>query len=219
MELNYAAILITLGVLLVVVLLVVLLIRNGKRIRKLKEKISEYESKYSGIIDLDKEIETRSKEFEESKSGFQNQIESIKESLARLKDKYQTASEVYEELNHQINLYKDDLEIAEFGIYEPHFDFETSEIFKEKIKEVKSQQKSMISEKDAIWGLESWTVNGSEREGRKMIDKQTKLMLRAFNGECDSFISNARWNNVNRMQERTEKSMAATNKMGEHRLL
>lgn len=48
-----------------------------------------------------------------------------------------------------------------------------------------------------------------------MINKQKKLMLRAFNGECDSFISNVSWNNETRMEERIDKSIIAINKMGE----
>lgn len=38
-------------------------------------------------------------------------------------------------------------------------------------------------------------------------------MLRAFNGEADSFISNVDWNNILRMEERLQKSFDAINKI------
>lgn len=148
-------------------------------------------------------------------SSIQNQIDELKGSLKSLKEKYQNAGKVYEELNHQNNLLKDNLEIGEFGIYEPHFDYETSELFKEEIKDVREDQKELIRDKVAVLGGDGWTVNDSVQKGRTMINKQKKLMLRAFNGECDGFISNVSWNNETRMEERIEKTVEAINKMGE----
>ena len=198
-----------------IVIFVLILVNKSKQNKALKNQLEDYKTKYDGIIDVDKEIDNKKSEFSVIEKDLQDQVEEMKLSLTNLKVKYEKASDVFEDLSRQNNLLQDNLEIAEFGIYEPHFDFETSEIFKEKIKEIKTRQREMIKDKDAIWGGDNWTVNGSVREGRKMINKQIKLMLRAFNGECDSFISNVSWNNVNRMQERIEKSVDAINKMGE----
>ncbi len=201
--------------LILIAIFVLLLINESKKTKAFKIQLKEYTTKYGGIIDVDTEIEKKKSEFSEIEKKLQKQVNETKISFEILKEKYKKASEVFEELSHQNNLLQDNLEIAEFGIYEPHFDFETSEIFKEKIKEVKTKQREMIKNKDAIWGGDNWTVNGSIREGRKMTNRQIKLMLRAFNGECDSFISNVSWNNINRMTERIYKSVDAINKMGE----
>lgn len=48
-----------------------------------------------------------------------------------------------------------------------------------------------------------------------MTNRQIKLMLRAFNGECDAAILKARWNNANQMEARIKKAFEAINKMGE----
>jgi hypothetical protein len=39
-------------------------------------------------------------------------------------------------------------------------------------------------------------------KGQTMTSRNIRLTLRAFNGECDAAIANARWNNVNAMEKR-----------------
>jgi DNA repair exonuclease SbcCD ATPase subunit len=48
-----------------------------------------------------------------------------------------------------------------------------------------------------------------------MVRLNTKLILRAFNGECEAAVANVSWNNVSKMEERVRKSFAAVNKLGE----
>ncbi|MFV1908942.1 MULTISPECIES: DUF4041 domain-containing protein, partial [Phaeobacter] len=47
-----------------------------------------------------------------------------------------------------------------------------------------------------------WTVDGSKSKGQTMINRQSRLTLRAFNGECEAAIANTRWNNVVAMEKR-----------------
>src|SRR5207253_7415924 len=46
-----------------------------------------------------------------------------------------------------------------------------------------------------------WTVGGSRTEGARMQKQYSKLLLRAFNGECEAAVANVAWNNVVRMEE------------------
>jgi Rad3-related DNA helicase len=48
-----------------------------------------------------------------------------------------------------------------------------------------------------------------------MIKRNRKLILYAFNGECDSIISKVKWNNATKMEERIEKAFKDINKLGE----
>jgi chemotaxis protein histidine kinase CheA len=48
-----------------------------------------------------------------------------------------------------------------------------------------------------------------------MVDRQIKLMLRAFNGECEAATANVSWKNVVTLRERIRKSFEAINKLGE----
>ena len=73
----------------------------------------------------------------------------------------------------------------------------------------------MIREDTSAICNTNWTVEGSEAKGRAVVKIYKKLMLRAFNGECDVLISKVRWNNVNQMKERMQKLFDAINKLGQ----
>lgn len=47
-----------------------------------------------------------------------------------------------------------------------------------------------------------------------MIKQYTKLMLRAFNGECDAAVANVSWNNVVKMEARVQKAFDTLNALG-----
>ena len=73
----------------------------------------------------------------------------------------------------------------------------------------------MISGDTAAICNTKWTVGDSEAKGRTVVNRYKKLMLRAFNGECDVLIAKVKWNNINQMKERMQKLFDAINKLGE----
>lgn len=103
-------------------------------------------------------------------------------------------------------VYDERLSFAELGVYEPHFDFSDSEEYKDSIRRCREEQKRMVSDKSAVSSNNNWTVDGSKSKGQTMINRQTKLTLRAFNNECEAAIANVRWNNVNAMEKRIRTS-------------
>lgn len=161
-----------------------------------------YEKKYAKIIDVDLAVESSQKE----KDRIDNDISNLRSS-------YSEKKKIFDALVREAAIYDEEIEIAELGFYKPHFDFDTSEKFKEEIKSVKNEQKSMISDKTAIFCTTEWSVEGSKAKGRTMTNRGIRLTARAFNNECDSAISNARWNNVTRMEERIKKAFNAINKL------
>ena len=48
-----------------------------------------------------------------------------------------------------------------------------------------------------------------------MVKEHAKLMLRAFNGECDAAVGKVKYNNVNNFESRIDRSLKAINKLGE----
>jgi hypothetical protein len=58
-----------------------------------------------------------------------------------------------------------------------------------------------------------WSVNGSRAVGQKQVEETLKLMLRAFNGECDAAVSKVRYNNVHVMENRIRKAFQTINAM------
>jgi len=105
--------------------------------------------------------------------------------------------------------------LQEFGFYRPRYNFDTSEHYQRRLDQVRDQQKRMLSQKTACTCTTEWTVDGSKAEGKKMVDQQIKLMLRAFNGECDAAVSKARYNNVVSLENRLRRSFDQISKLGE----
>ncbi len=96
--------------------------------------------------------------------------------------------------------------LQSFGFYKPRYSFASSDRYQAKLDEIRARQKALISAKTAAQSHTQWTVNGSVVEGRKQINQTLKLMLRAFNGECDAAIAKVKYNNVNAMEARILKA-------------
>jgi predicted nucleic acid-binding Zn-ribbon protein len=145
-------------------------------------------------------------------------------------------------LHGEVESLTDEAEMQSFGLYKPRYQFATSDKYREKLDDVRSLQKLMLkggkktisasgsdveevmqrlgsrvalARKPAASCSRQWEVAGSASEGRKMVERQLKLMLRAFNGECEAATANATWKNVVTLRERIRKSFDAINVLGE----
>ncbi|PAU81128.1 chromosome partitioning protein ParA [Halovibrio salipaludis] len=160
--------------------------------------------RFSDILDADKELE-RVRETKAQEEA----------TIAQLRESYEEKRAIYSDLVATVAIYDEEVELAEWGFYKPHFDYGTSEQFKEAIKQVKETQKKMISDKSAVECNTEWRVGDSKAEGRKMTNRSIKLTARAFNNECDAAISNTRWNNAVAMEKRIRKAYETINKLNQ----
>ncbi|MBO0170515.1 DUF4041 domain-containing protein, partial [Vibrio parahaemolyticus] len=81
---------------------------------------------------------------------------------------YKSKKNTYDALSKQIAIFSEDVELIELGFYEPKFDFDASETFKEEIKKCKERQKELLRDRSssgAIYCSRDWTVDGSRTEG------------------------------------------------------
>ena len=190
--------------LIVIGALVLLVLALSTFLVKAIKKTKSYESKYAAIIDIDSEVEKSKVE----KNKTEGEIEA-------LKDSYKEKKAIYDKLVKQAAIYDEEIQLAELGFYKPHYDFDTSEKYKDQINKVRANQKEIISAKTAIFCNTEWTVEGSKTKGRTMSNRAIRLTARAFNNECDAAISNTRWNNADRMEKRIEKAFESINKLNE----
>jgi hypothetical protein len=107
------------------------------------------------------------------------------------------------------------LEIQSFGFYQPRYGFESSAQYVVRLKATRDEQQALIKTGKAAPCDTTWKVGGSAAEGKKMVKQQAKLMLRAFNGECDAAIAKVKYDNVVTLEERITKAYEAINKLGE----
>jgi hypothetical protein len=159
--------------------------------------------KYAPVIEIDKEIELKN-----------TQLTNDNLELKELGDKYETYLETYKKLRKEVSLYESKLDLIEFGVYEPIYDFDQSDDYRTEQKRIIQLQIDMIKDETAAICPTNWTVDGSEAKGRASTKRNIKLVLRAFNGESNSVIAKVKWNNVNQMKERIKKSFEAINKLG-----
>jgi hypothetical protein len=185
-----------------------------KEIDEIKQLKSQLE-RYKPITDIEEEVESQKKSLEQLISAKNNDIKNIETEFNALNSNYQSALETYKNLRKEVSVFESKLDLIEFGIYEPVYDFEKSDDYREEQNKIIQIQKEMITADTAAICNTNWTVEGSEAKGRAVVKVYKKLMLRAFNGECDVLISKVKWNNVNQMKERMQKLFDAINKLGQ----
>lgn len=198
--------------------------------------LSEYEEKYAKVIDIEaecekfrtdlevqkmeieKESQRKLDELETKKGASISEKSRIEDEIKSLRADYKNKKTTYDALTKQIAIFSEDIELIELGFYEPQFDYDTSESFKDEIKKCKERQKALLRDKSssgAIYCYRDWTVDGSRAEGKKMTNKSIRLTARAFNNECEAAIANCTWKNVKKMEERIRKAFSAVNQLNE----
>jgi hypothetical protein len=105
--------------------------------------------------------------------------------------------------------------LAEVGHYDLVEDLESSETYRVEIEQLKDRQKQMLKAGQATVANKTWKIDGSAKEGQKLIDHAAKMALRAFNNECEVIIARVTWKNHETAQERILKSAIAIDKLNE----
>lgn len=198
-----------------VALLIVALIAICIKAYKLHGELVSLKERYSGISDVEIERANIANDIDNLRSDFARESRVYQEKKQQLTSKYDEAYSKYEYLLRNINFLEESLEFIDFGIYKPHFNFTDSEQYKSKIEQLREIEKRLIKNEHAVVCRIEWAVGGSKAEGRKMTRQTHKLMLRAFNGECDAALAKVRWDNILKMEERLRKAVESINKSAE----
>ena len=145
---------------------------------------------------------------------LRREIDDANIDLLETKKERAEASLELKNLKGQIVTFRDDVLVQDFGLYEPRFDFANSSKYKDALKSCRDRQKAKIKDIQAAANKTSWTVNGSSAKGKKMVRETTKLLLRAYNGECDEIVRKVKATNINQSIDRVYKSAETINKLG-----
>lgn len=173
------------------------------------------EVRFQHIIDVEEEISKIQENHKINLAEIEAQKEKSLNEIAELKKQYRDKKEIFDKISHEVAIIDEKMAFAEVGVYQPHFDYSDSEAFKKAIEDIRQRQKARISEKSAVICETEWLLTGSKAKGKAMTDRNIRLTLRAFNGECDAAISNTRWNNVAAMEKRLYLIRDQINKLNE----
>jgi hypothetical protein len=182
--------------------------------------------RFKGVVDADQErvrvLGVLRQEQEEMRAVGERERSARAQEMEQLRQQYAVkASEILnlnariEALRTEFNALDEEANLQSFGLYKPRYAFAESAQYQSILERIRDQQKAMLKDKKAaVCGIE-WTVNGSKVEGRKSTNQTLKLMLRAFNGECDAAVAKVKYNNVMVMEARIQKAYEKINSLAE----
>jgi Domain of unknown function (DUF4041)/T5orf172 domain len=190
----------------------ILVVRQLQQLKKDREidrqRLLEADRKYGGLIskedavrELDREANILTERIEQINKQGKAEEELLAAKIAILKSELQGLEE--------------QAIVEEFGFYESKYNFQETGNYKQRLDKTRTQQKQIIKDKQAAICNTEWSVGGSLKEGQKMTNDFLKLVLRAFNGECDASVVRVKYNNIQTMENRIKKAYADLNKLSQ----
>lgn len=184
------------------------------KINDLENEISNYKNQLDNYKNqLEKLGALEYSEIQKNISDANKQLENINKEI---KDKNVSIIELNNTITEKkllIDDLDDEINFQEFGFYKPKYECMTSTEYSEKIKEVRNKQKYLVKTKKALSFFDGWTLDGSKSKGRAMNNDNMKMVLRAFNNECDVLISKVKFNNIEKITERIYKVASQIDKL------
>lgn len=173
----------------------------------LKDNISQYENILGAIcktLKVAKDTVTLNEKAQELANLISNKTDELAQLGLDIKLKKEQLFDIEDELTYQ-----------EFGLYKPRYDCMNSSEYADRIKACRKRQKDMIKSKTALTYSNNWTLDGSSKKGQAMNNDNMKMVLRAFNNECDSIIEKVKFNNLDKIQTQIEKAASAIDKLNQ----
>ena len=199
--------------------------------QKILEQASKYDELAQTVSDQKEKIESMEPllsedakdvaKLNDKKMALNKEIKNLdsilnnkKDEQKNIEDQLSAIKEKIKEKESKLLTLDDDILVQDFGIYKPLFDFANSSKYKDKLTEIRNQQKACIKNKSAATGSKDWSVNGDKRKGSKMVSDMQKLLIRAFNSECDELVNKVKYNNFDAILKRMTSSRDAISKLG-----
>jgi len=182
------------------IVLIVLEYKRRKQIRHMWEEV--------GFDDLLK--------VQEKKSEIEKEIDSLESQKEEKTNESGCLDYTIAKKREDLVVLDDELLYQSFGFYDPKYDLESSQEYKNKLTEIRDRQKKMAKDKTATVHPANFTLDGDKKKGQAMVNNIIKMTLRAFNNECDTVISKVKFNNIEASEKRIKKSCEQLNKFNKY---
>jgi hypothetical protein len=181
---------------------------QAKTLKTTQARLQDLTKRYQPGIDIDQHVQQAKERLDSlhnKERQIRSEIDSAQKGLARI--------------NEELALASDAAYLVEVGYYEPRYEFEDLPRYEAELQRIRDKQKSMLREDGtgnnrsaaAAYITAEMTFNNSAAQGRAAQKKTLKLILRAFNGESDSFIARVNYRNADAMQKRINAAFEAIN--------
>ncbi|HAT4315614.1 DUF4041 domain-containing protein [Clostridium perfringens] len=188
-----------------------------KELKNKKEELKSIEvtktSELNKIEDFKKQYEILNDitNLGDEKGKLQIKIAALNDELKDITNKINITSEI---LNYE-NLEKE-LYVFQVGVFEKKYEYDLSEEYNEQLKLNRLEQKEFIKSGKAINNFGLFKIiesNLRNSEKNKFENSICKLILRAFNNECDIVISKLTIANIANSRKRLESAKEQINKL------
>ena len=193
---------------------IVLLVLKTKEDKKLAETITQLETDNQHFAQIMTPEMQDSVSLQKHIEDLASKETELNDRIKNLEEKARNADLELAEKRKQLICVDEEISVQEFGLYTPQYDFANALDYKEELVKIRAAQKALVKDKKAANGAADWTVNGSKKEGKKMVSDITKLLLRAFNVECDEVVAGVKYTNFDSSLNRIYKSAETISKLG-----
>ncbi len=178
---------------------------SNKLNKKIQRLVLSIEEKNKRLSEIDKNTK-KLQSLERRSIKIKNEFENNSQLLSSKKSEISKNDELLKNLKSEVDLYSLVKGYVDYGIYqEPEYLYETPERYQAEIKNIRDRQKELIKENEAVKLAEEIEIEGSSKTANAVLKGQAKLMLRAFNIECDNLLEKLKPSNFDRTLERIEK--------------
>ncbi len=158
-------------------------------------------------------LQTMIANLEEKKARLEKNISVIEQDIGRRVANIQNLESEIASRQAQVIELDDKILFQDFGLYTPMYNLANSEEYKDRLSVIRQRQKDMIKNDVACVYPANPTLDGSASKGRKMIKDNVRQILRSFNNECEAVIDKVKFNNIESIRKRIEKSYNDLNRM------
>lgn len=139
----------------------------------------------------------------------------MEEKIKQINAEIEELQQIKKNLIAEVIELDDKILYQDFGVYEPQYEFATSDEYKDRLTAIRKEQKGLIKQGNAAKCYMNWKVNGSEKEGEKLIAENIKLTIYNFNIECDICVDKVKFSNYENSKNRIIKAYETQNKLNE----
>ena len=165
------------------------------------------------IAELEKMVRELEKELKLVHLGIDEKIKCKKNEMRELENEHKhRMQQLKDEYKKQLDFNENAIVAIESGLYECHYCYEDSTKYEKKLDEIKEKQRDMVKWGDAVKHFVDWHINGSYKKGETQMKNTDKLLLRAFNNECDNIIMNVKYSSISSCESKIRKSYEQLNK-------
>lgn len=165
---------------------------------RLQYALAEKQSEFNALDNQTKDLQK-----------MQNERTSIEIAYAELPEKQQKIERINNKLaglRSELSLYSELDDYVSYGIYPlPKYGDVNSMVYQERLKQNKEQQKQHIKDGTAYTAPDQLEITGNIKHDRQLIKGQGRLLIIAFNSECDYLVSKVNSKNFEATMTKIEK--------------